>query len=102
VPSFRQALNRMGRLYAKGVFESFYEGRISASDLSRCLGLEVKTPAGFRSRRLLLKPSDLFRVADSIDTSSLITAWRFAYPPERLPPSAARPVANPSPRLCSV
>lgn len=42
VPQFRQALNRLGRLYAKGVLESFYEGRISASDLSRYLGLKLK------------------------------------------------------------
>lgn len=42
VPPFRQALNRMGRIYAKGVLESFYEGRISASDLSRYLGLKLK------------------------------------------------------------
>jgi hypothetical protein len=42
VPPFRQALNRMGRLYAKGVLESFYEGRISASGLSRFLGLKLK------------------------------------------------------------
>jgi len=42
VPPFRQALHRMGRLYAKGVLESFYEGRISASDLSRYLGLKLK------------------------------------------------------------
>jgi Zn-dependent peptidase ImmA (M78 family) len=42
VPPFRQALNRMGRLYAKGVLEGFYEGRVSASDLSRHLGLKLK------------------------------------------------------------
>lgn len=42
VPQFRQALNRVGRLYAKGVLESFYEGRVSASDLSRYLGLKLK------------------------------------------------------------
>jgi len=42
VPPFRQALNRMGRLYAKGVLEGFYEGRVSASDLSRYLGLKLK------------------------------------------------------------
>jgi Zn-dependent peptidase ImmA (M78 family) len=42
VPPFRRALNRMGRLYAKGVLESFYEGRVSASDLSRYLGLKLK------------------------------------------------------------
>ncbi len=42
VPPFRQALNRMGRIYAKGVLESFYEGKISASDLSRYLGLKLK------------------------------------------------------------
>jgi len=42
VPQFRQALNRLGRLYAKGVLESFYEGRVSASDLSRYLGLKLK------------------------------------------------------------
>lgn len=42
VPQFRQALNRLGRLYAKGVLESFYDGRVSASDLSRYLGLKLK------------------------------------------------------------
>ena len=42
VPPFRRALNRMGRLYAKGVLEGFYEGRVSASDLSRYLGLKLK------------------------------------------------------------
>ena len=42
VPPFRQALNRMGRLYAKGVLEGFHEGRVSASDLSRHLGLKLK------------------------------------------------------------
>lgn len=42
VPPFRQALNRMGRLYAKGVLEGFYEGRVSASDLSRHLGMKLK------------------------------------------------------------
>jgi hypothetical protein len=42
VPPFRQALNRMGRLYAKGVIEGFYEGRVSASDLSRHLGMKLK------------------------------------------------------------
>lgn len=42
VPQFRQALNRVGRLYAKGVLESFYEGRVSASDLSRYLGMKLK------------------------------------------------------------
>jgi len=42
VPQFRQALNRLGRLYAKGVLESFYGGRVSASDLSRYLGLKLK------------------------------------------------------------
>ncbi len=42
VPQFRQALNRVGRLYAKGVLESFYEGRVSASDLPRYLGLKLK------------------------------------------------------------
>jgi hypothetical protein len=31
----------MGRLYAKGVLEAFYEGRPSASDLSRHLGLKL-------------------------------------------------------------
>jgi len=41
-PQFRQALNRVGRLYAKGMLESFYEGRVSASDLSRYLGLKLK------------------------------------------------------------
>jgi Zn-dependent peptidase ImmA (M78 family) len=41
VPPFRRALNRMGRLYAKGVLEAFYEGRPSASDLSRHLGLKL-------------------------------------------------------------
>ena len=42
VPPFRRALGRMGRLYAKGVLEGFYEGRVSASDLSRYLGLKLK------------------------------------------------------------
>jgi hypothetical protein len=42
VPQFRQVLNRLGRLYAKGVLESFYDGRVSASDLSRYLGLKLK------------------------------------------------------------
>jgi Zn-dependent peptidase ImmA (M78 family) len=42
VPPYRLALARMGRLYAKGVLESFYEGRVSASDLSRYLGLKLK------------------------------------------------------------
>jgi Zn-dependent peptidase ImmA (M78 family) len=42
VPQFRQALNRLGHLYAKGVLESFYDGRVSASDLSRYLGLKLK------------------------------------------------------------
>ncbi len=41
-PPYRQALNRMGRLYAKGVLEGFYDGRVSASDLSRHLGLKLK------------------------------------------------------------
>jgi Zn-dependent peptidase ImmA (M78 family)/DNA-binding transcriptional regulator YiaG len=42
VPPFRQALTRMGRPYAKGILESFYQGRITASDLSRYLGLKLK------------------------------------------------------------
>jgi Zn-dependent peptidase ImmA (M78 family) len=42
VPPFRRALNRLGRLYAKGVLESFYQGRVSASDLSRYLGLKLR------------------------------------------------------------
>jgi hypothetical protein len=39
----------MGRLYAKGVLGSFYEGRISASDLSRYLGLKLKHLAEFEA-----------------------------------------------------
>jgi Zn-dependent peptidase ImmA (M78 family)/transcriptional regulator with XRE-family HTH domain len=49
VPPFRQALNRMGRVYAKGVLESFYEGRVSASDLSRYLGLKLRHLADFEA-----------------------------------------------------
>lgn len=49
VPPFRQALNRMGRIYAKGVLESFYDGRISASDLSRYLGLRLKHLSDFEA-----------------------------------------------------
>ena len=47
VPPFRQALNRMGRLYARGILEGFYDGRLSASDLSRHLGLKLKHLADF-------------------------------------------------------
>ena len=49
VPPFRRALNRMGRLYAKGVLEGFYEGRVSASDLSRHLGLKLKHLSEFEA-----------------------------------------------------
>ena len=41
-PPHALALNRLGRLYARGVLEGFHEGRVSASDLSRFLGLKLK------------------------------------------------------------
>ncbi|MGP8247594.1 MAG: ImmA/IrrE family metallo-endopeptidase [Bryobacteraceae bacterium] len=49
VPPFRLALNRLGRLYSKGVLEGFYEGRVSASDLPRYLGLKLRHLAEFEA-----------------------------------------------------
>lgn len=40
-PPHAVALNRVGRLFARTVLESFYDGRLSASDLPRYLGLKL-------------------------------------------------------------
>ena len=41
-PPHAVTLNRVGRLYARTVLEGFHEGRVSASDVSRYLGLKLK------------------------------------------------------------
>jgi len=41
-PPHAVTLNRVGRLYARSVLEGFHEGRVSASDLSRYLGLKLQ------------------------------------------------------------
>jgi hypothetical protein len=40
-PPHAVALNRVGRLFARSVLESFYDGSLSASDLPRYLGLKL-------------------------------------------------------------
>lgn len=49
VPQHLRALNRTGRLFARSVLESFYDGRISASDLPRYLGLKLKHLSDFEA-----------------------------------------------------
>ena len=41
-PPHAVTLNRVGRLYARSVLEGFHDGRVSASDLSRYLGLKLQ------------------------------------------------------------
>ncbi len=42
VPVATKILNRLGRLYARNVLQGFYDGRVSASNLSRYLGMRLK------------------------------------------------------------
>jgi Zn-dependent peptidase ImmA (M78 family) len=49
VPPHTRALNRLGRLFARSVLESFYDGRLSAADLPRYLGLKLKHLADFEA-----------------------------------------------------
>ncbi len=49
VPVHTRTLNRLGRLYARTVLEGFYDGRVSASDLARHLGMRLKHLSEFEA-----------------------------------------------------
>lgn len=49
VPVHTKTLNRLGRLYARGVLDGFYDSRVSASDLARHLGMRLKHLSEFEA-----------------------------------------------------